>query len=144
MLKIKIIKNLFISITIFFISFSIIFAVPASPNLMEITQPNGAKFRAYLKGDEYFSWWESEKGLALYRNLESGYFEYAKISIIDQKEKLVTTGVIFISGEEPAISNARISKQMKMNLGKIWMRKRNQARIKLQKNLEKQKQSRKQ
>ena len=144
MLKIKIIKNLFISIIIFFISFSVIFAVPASPNLMEITQPNGAKFRAYLKGDEYFSWWESEKGLALYRNLESGYFEYAKISIIDQKEKLVTTGVIFISGEEPAIPNARISKLTKLSLGKIWKGKRNQARKKLQKNLEKQKQARKQ
>ena len=139
MLKIKIINNLFISIVIFSISYSILFAVPASPNLMEITQPNGAKFRAYLKGDEYFSWWESEKGLALYRNLESGYFEYAKISIIDQKEELVTTGVIFISGEEPAISNTRISKQMKMNLGKIWKEKRKKARKRLQKNLENQK-----
>ena len=144
MLKIKIINNLFISITIFFISYSILFAVPASPNLMEITQPNGEKFRAYLKGDEYFSWWESEKGLALHRNLKSGYFEYAKISIIDQKEELVTTGVIFISGEEPAIPNARISKQMKMNLGKIWKEKRKQARNKLHNNLEKQKQARKQ
>ena len=144
MLKIKNINNLFISITIFFISYSILFAVPASPNLMEITQPNGAKFRAYLKGDEYFSWWESEKGLALYRNLKSGYFEYAKISIIDQKEELVTTGVIFISGEEPAIPNARISKLMKLNLGNIWKGKRKQARKKLQKNLEKQKQARKQ
>jgi hypothetical protein len=143
MLKIKIINNLFISIIIFFISFSVIFAVPASPNLMEITQPDGVKFMAYLKGDEYFSWWESEKGLALYRNLKSGYFEYAKILIIDQKEELVTTGVIFISGEDTAISNARFSKQMKMNLGKIWKRKREQARKKLQKDLEKQKQSRK-
>ena len=139
MLKIKIINNLFISIIIFFISFSIIFAVPASPNLMEITQPNGAKFRAYLKGDEYFSWWESERGLTLFRNLESGYFEYAKISIIDQKEELATTGVIFVSGEEPAISNALISKQIKMNLGKIWKGKRKQARKKLQKKLEKKK-----
>lgn len=144
MLKIKIINNLFISITIYFISFSIIFAVPASPNMMEITQPNGAKFRAYLKGDEYFSWWESEKGLVIYRNLQSGYFEYAKISIINQKEELVTTGVIFISGEEPSISNVRISKQMKMILSKIWKEKRKQARKKLQKNLENQKQSRKQ
>ena len=143
MLKIKIIKDLLISIIIFFISSSIIFAGPPSPKLMEITQPNGAKFRAFLKGDEYFSWWESEKGLALYRNLESGYFEYAKISIIDQKEEFVTTGVIFILGEEPSISNVRISKQMKMNLGKIWQGKRKQARKKLQKNLEKQKQTRK-
>ena len=144
MLKIKIIKNLLISIIIFFISSSIIYAAPPSPKLMEITQPNGAKFKAYLKGDEYFSWWESEKGLALYRNLKSGYFEYAKISIIDQKDELVTTGIIFISGEEPSISNVRISKQMKMNLGKIWQGKRKHAREKIQKNLEKQKQSRKQ
>ena len=111
---------------------------------MEITQPNGIKFRAYLKGDEYFSWWESEKGLVLYRNLESGYFEYAKISIINQKEELATTGVKFILGEEPTISNVRISKKMKSNLVKIWEVKRKQARKKLQKNLEKQKQSRKQ
>ena len=144
MLKIKFINHLFISITIFFISYSILFAVPDSPNLMEITQPNGEKFRAYLKGDEYFSWWESEKGLALHRNLKSGYFEYAKISIIDQKEELVTTGVIFISGEEPAIPIARISKQMKMNLGKIWKGKREQARKKIEEILEKKKHSRKQ
>ena len=136
--------NLLIPITIFFISFSLIFAVPASPKLMEITQPNGAKFRAYLKGDEYFSWWESEKGLALYRNLDSGYFEYAKISIIDDKEELVSTGLIFISGEESAFSNSRITKLTKLNLGKIWKGKREQARKKLKEILEKQKQSRKQ
>ena len=144
MLKTIIIRNLFISITIWLSSVAYISAVPALPNLMGITQPNGAKFKAYLRGDEYFSWWESEKGLALYRNLVSGYFEYAKISIIDEKEELVTTGVIFISGEEPAISNARISKLTKLNLGKIWKGKRKQARKKIQKNLEKQKQSRKQ
>ena len=67
----------------FFAGFCDIFAAPALPSLLEITQPNGAKFEAYLRGDEYFSWWESEKGTVLFRNLESGYFEYAKISIID-------------------------------------------------------------
>ena len=144
MLKTIIIRNLFISITIWLCSVAYISAVPALPNLMGITQPNGAKFKAYLRGDEYFSWWESEKGLALHRNLKSGYFEYAKISIIDQKEELVTTGVIFISGEEPAIPIARISKQMKMNLGKIWKGKREQARKKIEEILEKKKHSRKQ
>ena len=127
-----------------FVGFANIFAVPALPNLMGITQPNGAKFKAYLRGDEYFSWWESEKGVVLFRNLDSGYFEYAKISMIDEKEELVPTGIIFVSGEEPSFSNSRISKLTKLNLRKIWMEKREQARKRLQEILEKQKQSRNQ
>ena len=144
MLKTKNIRNLFIAITMCFAGFADILAAPALPNLLEITQPNGAKFKAYLRGDEYFSWWESEKGVVLFRNLESGYFEYAKISMIDEKEELVPTGIIFVSGEEPSFSNSRISKLTKLNLGKIWMEKREQARKRLQEILEKQKQSRNQ
>ena len=141
MLKTIIIRNLFISITMWFVGFANIFAVPALPDLMEITQPNGVKFKAYLRGDEYFSWWESEKGEALFRNLDSGYFEYAKISMIDGKEELVPTGIMFVSGEEDPAAISSISNQ---DLGKIWMEKREQARKKLQEKLEKQKQSRNQ
>ena len=144
MLKTKNIRNLFIAITMCFAGFADILAAPALPNLLEITQPNGAKFKTYLRGDEYFSWWESEKEVILFRNLESGYFEYAKISMIDEKEELVPTGIIFVSGEEPSFSNSRISKLTKLNLGKIWMEKREQARKRLQEILEKQKQSRNQ
>ena len=124
-----------------FAGFGYIFAAPALPSLLEITQPNGSKFKAYLKGDEYFSWWESEKGTVLFRNLESGYFEYAKISMIDDKEKLVTTGVIFVAGEKTSVANARFSKMTKLNLGKIWRKKREDARKRLQEIIEKQKQS---
>ena len=125
----------------FFAGFSDIFAAPALPSLLEITQPNGAKFEAYLRGDEYFSWWESEKGTVLFRNLESGYFEYAKISVIDEKDKLVTTGIIFDARDETSVSNARFSKMTKLNLGKIWRQKREDARKRLQEILEKQKPS---
>ena len=124
-----------------FAGFADILAAPALPNLLEITQPNGAKFKAYLRGDEYFSWWESEKGTVLFRNLESGYFEYAKISMIDDKEKLVSTGVIFVAGEETSVSSARFSKMTKLNLGKIWRQKREDARKRLLEILEKQRQS---
>ena len=122
-----------------FAGFGYIFAAPALPSLLEITQPNGAKFKAYLRGDEYFSWWESEKGTVLFRNLESGYFEYAKISMIDDKEKLVSTGIIFVAGEETSISSSRFSKMTKLNLSKIWMQKREEARKRLQEIIEKQK-----
>ena len=138
MLKTIIIRNLFISITIWLSSVAYISAVPALPNLMGITQPNGTKFKAYLRGDEYFSWWESEKGVVLFRNLESGYFEYAKISMIDEKEELVPTGIMFVSGEEAPAAISSISNQ---DLGKIWMEKREQARKRLQKILERQRQS---
>ena len=124
-----------------FAVFCDIFAAPALPSLLEITQPNGAKFKAYLRGDEYFSWWESEKGTVLFRNLESGYFEYSKISMIDDKEKLVSTGIIFVAGEETSISSSRFSKMTKLNLSKIWMQKREEARKRLQEILEKQKHS---
>ena len=124
-----------------FAGFGHIFAAPALPSLLEITQPNGAKFKAYLRGDEYFSWWESEKGTVLFRNLESGYFDFAKISMIDDKEKLVTSGVIFVAGEETSFYSARFSKMTKLNLGKIWRQKREDARKRLQKILEKQKKS---
>ena len=139
MLKTKIIKNLFITMTMCFAGFGYIFAAPALPSLLEITQPNGAKFKAYLRGDEYFSWWESEKGTVLFRNLKSGYFEYAKTSMIDDKEKLVTTGVIFAAGEDTSVSSARFSKMKKHNLVKIWRQKREDARKRLQEILEKQK-----
>ena len=122
-----------------FAGFADILAAPALPNLLEITQPNGAKFKTYLRGDEYFSWWESEKGTVLFRNLESGYFEYAKISMIDDKEKLVSTGIIFVAEEETSISSSRFSKMTKLNLSKIWMQKREEARKRLQEILEKQK-----
>ena len=124
-----------------FAGFCDIFAAPALPNLLEITQPNGAKFKAYLRGDEYFSWWESKKGTVLFRNLKSGYFEYAKISMIDDKEKLVSTGVIFAAGEETSSSSARFSKMTKLNLGKIWRQKREDAKKRLLGILEKQKES---
>jgi len=141
MLKTKIIKNLLITMTMCFAGFGYIFAAPALPSLLGITQPNGDKFKAYLRGDEYFSWWESERGTVLIRNLKSGYFEYAKISMIDDKEKLVTTGVIFAAGEETSVSSARFSKMTKHNLGKIWRQKREDARKRLQEILEKQNQS---
>ena len=141
MLKTKIKRYLFISITIWLSSVAYISAVPALPNLLEITQPNGAKFKAYLRGDEYFSWWESEKGSVLFRSLESGYFEYAKISIINDKEKLVSTGVIFVAVEEISVPSARFTKMTKLNLGKIWRQKREDARKRLQEIIEKQKQS---
>ena len=131
-------QNLFLAMTLCFAFFGDIFAVPALPRLLKITQPNGTEFKAYLKGDEYYSWWESEKGTLLFRNMESGYFEYAKISLIESKKQLVSTGVIFVAGEETSKPSTRILNMTKLNLVKIWRHKREDARKHLQEILEKQ------
>ena len=61
--------------------------------------------------------------------------------MIDDKEKLVSTGIIFVAGEETSVSSSRFSKMTKLNLSKIWMQKREEARKRLQEILEKQKKS---
>ena len=127
--------------TMCFAVFGDIIAVPALPRLLKITQPNGVEFKAYLRGDEYFSWWESENGTILFRNLESGYFEYAKISMIEEKEEIVSTGLIFAPAGESSHASASFSKKTKFNLGNIWRQKREDAKKRLQRILEKQKQS---
>ena len=73
------------------------------------------------------------------KNIDSGYFEYAKISMIKGEKELIPTGIIFVSGEVPSNSIPGISKLNKLNLGKIWKQKREQARKRLQGILEKQK-----
>ena len=122
-----------------FFGFGHIFAAPALPRLLEITQPNGAKFKAYLRGDEYFSWWESEKGTVLFRNLESGYFEYATIALVEDKVGLVSNGVIFIAGEERPIYSTRVTGMTKLYLSKIWIQKREDAKKRLKRIIEKHK-----
>ena len=77
----------------------------------------------------------------MFRNLESGYFEFAKISVIDNEEKLVSTGVIFVEREETSVTSARFTKTTKLSLGKIWKQKREDARKRLKEILEKQNQS---
>ena len=38
-------------------------AVPAAPFLITFAQPDGSTFQAHLKGDEHFSWIETENKL---------------------------------------------------------------------------------
>ena len=135
----KIIKNLFIAMSMYFAFFDSIYSVPALPGLLEITQPNGTKFKAYLRGDEFFSWWESERGTVLYRNLESGYFEYAKFTMIKNKETIVSAGIIFTADENTIDFSQRIENITKLNLRNIWRQKREEAKKRLQRILEIQK-----
>lgn len=64
-------------------------AVPAYPNPIEFTQPDGKKITIILKGDEKIKWAQTLDGYSLLFNKE-GYYEYA---IINDKGDMVPSGV---------------------------------------------------
>ena len=59
-------------------------AVPAAPFLITFAQPDGSTFQAHLRGDEHFSWIETENKQVLVKSKASGYFEFALLKRDDK------------------------------------------------------------
>ena len=100
-------------------------AVPAAPFLITFAQPDGSTFQAHLKGDEYFSWIETEKKMILVKSKTSGYFEIAVIKR-DEKNRLILfpSGVPVIKRGHSALrTDHNIPKITREQLGKIWQSK---------------------
>ena len=97
-------------------------AVPAAPFLITFAQPDGSTFQAHLKGDEYFSWIETENKMVLVKSKTSGYFEFALIKR-DEKNRLILfpSGVPVIKRGNSALrSDHNIPKITPEQLGGIW------------------------
>ena len=108
-------------------------AVPAAPFLITFAQPDGSTFQAHLKGDEYFSWIESENKMILVKSKTSGYFEFALIKR-DKKNRLILfpSGVPVIKRGLSALrTDHNIPQITREQLGKIW-----QSRIDERRNVE--------
>ena len=52
------------------------FAVPAFDGLIVLKQPDGRSFEARQRGDEWNNWVETRQGYGIYRNDETGEWEY--------------------------------------------------------------------
>ena len=97
-------------------------AVPAAPILITFAQPDGSTFQAHLKGDEYFSWIETENKMILVKSKKSGFFEFAVIKR-DTKNRLILfpSGVPVIERGHFAVrKDHNIPKISPEQLGKIW------------------------
>ena len=100
-------------------------AVPAAPFLITFAQPDGSTFQAHLRGDEHFSWIETEKKQVLVKSKVSGYFEFALIKR-DEKNllNLVPSGIPVIKRGQSALrSNTDLPNISREQLGKIWQSK---------------------
>jgi M6 family metalloprotease-like protein len=61
------------------VSWTISYAVPAAPDVVDIDQPDGTKFKARTHGDEFQNWVEAvDSGHTVVRNKETGHWEYAE------------------------------------------------------------------
>ena len=100
-------------------------AVPAAPFLITFAQPDGSTFQAHLKGDEHFSWIETENKMILVKSETSGYFEFALIKR-DEKNRLILfpSGVPVIKRGHSALrTDHNIPQITREQLGKIWQSK---------------------
>ena len=97
-------------------------AVPATPFLITFEQPDGSRFKAHLRGDEYFSWIETENKLIIVKNEASGFFEFALIKRdAENRLKLVPSGASVIQSDQSAFkAPANIPKISRDQLGQIW------------------------
>ena len=97
-------------------------AVPAAPFLITFAQPDGSTFQAHLKGDENFSWIETENKQVLVQSKASGYFEFALLKR-DDKNRLVLapSGTRYVEGAKSALrSESNPPNISREQLGKIW------------------------
>ena len=107
-------------------------AVPAAPFLITFAQPDGSTFQAHLRGDEYFSWIETENKQVLVQSKASGYFEFALLKR-DDKNRLVLapSGTRYAEGAKSALrSESNPPNISREQLGKIW-----QSRIEAKRNI---------
>ena len=100
-------------------------AVPAAPFLITFAQPDGSTFQAHLRGDEHFSWIETEIKQVLVKSKASGYFEFALLKRDDKNRlELVPSGITVIKRGQSALrSDTDLPNISREQLGKIWQSK---------------------
>jgi len=99
-------------------------AVPAAPFLITFAQPDGSTFQAHLRGDEHFSWIETENKQVLVKSKASGYFEFALKRDDKNRLELVPSGIPVIKrGQSMLRSDTDLPNISREQLGKIWQSK---------------------
>ncbi len=100
-------------------------AVPAAPFLITFAQPDSSTFQAHLRGDEHFSWIETENKQVLVKSKASGYFEFAWLKRDDKNSlELVPSGIPVIKhGQSSLRYDTELPNITRKQLGKIWQSK---------------------
>lgn len=101
-----------------------VYAVPAYPGLITVSQPDGSEIQIKLKGDENRNWATTVDGYVLLRN-ERNYWTFARQ---DDTGKLVASDVIYRNNTGDAVKND-VVKGFKYNNGQIIETKQQQTNV---------------
>lgn len=82
-------KRIFLMLVITFALCQSLYAAPALPRLIEITQPDGSIIKARQQGDEFQHWTETKNGYTILHNPRTKYWEYAEQ---DANDRLKSSG----------------------------------------------------
>ena len=105
-------KTLF-CVILFLVSISInSYAVPAYPNLITKTQPNGETISLRMKGNEELKWMESEDGYSLLY----GQDKYIVFAIQDEKGNMIPSNVIAQNKANRSIEVQNLLKKTPKNI----------------------------
>lgn len=72
------------------------FAGPADSEPVLLSNPDGVRFQATIRGDEFQNWLEAENGYTIVRNEGTKYWEYAEMGA---DETLMSSGMVFQPGK---------------------------------------------
>ena len=76
-----VIREYVFSMLFVFLAVSPLYAGPASPDPIEIVQPDGSSFSAQIHGDEFQAWTTTkDSGHTILKNKQSGYWEFAELN----------------------------------------------------------------
>ena len=114
------------SVVVIFIVTKGLLAAPAAPHLMTFKLPDGSKFQGFLKGDEYFSWIQTENKEVIVKTNFSGFYEFGMLAQDSEgKTQLQPSGIRIV---ERGISRRYLPIYLepikRSDLGKIWERKK--------------------
>jgi M6 family metalloprotease-like protein len=56
----------------------VLYGIPAFPEGIWVRQPDGEKFQLFLRGDEYYSWYEDKNGFTVMKDEKTGIWYYAE------------------------------------------------------------------
>ena len=116
-------RKIFSTVVIFIVTKGLL-AVPAAPHLMTFKQPDGSKFQGFLKGDEYFSWIQTENKEVIVKNKFSGFYEFGMLG--KDSEGLTELRPSGVRVVERGIGLRRLPISLepvrRSDLGKIWKR----------------------
>ena len=116
-------KNTY-SIIIRLLFYTTLSAAPAVTHLMTFEQPDGSKFNGFLKGDEYFSWIQTENKEVIVKNKFSGFYEFGMLG--KDSEGLTELRPSGVRVVERGIGLRRLPISFgpvhRSDLGKIWKR----------------------